>query len=441
MGNPKSKKRGRIIIGICVLLAVGAVGSFMGFKRRDVAIAVQMDKVVRRDITEIVVANGRIQPVVQVVINPEVSGEIIDLPVKEGQDVKKGDILVRIKPDNYIAQRNSAEANYKSSLAGKALAKANLEKAELEYARFSQLFETKLVSESQFLEAKTTLDVARANFDNSIHQSEQTKAFLARAEDDLAKTTIKAPIPGTVTKLRSQQGERVVGTAMMAGTEIMTIADLDKMEARVDIGEIDVVLIKLGQKARLEVEAFRDRKFSGVVSEIANAAKGPASSSSQQSMGSQNQEATKFEVKILIYEKEPFRPGMSVTAEIETRSKTNVLAVPIMAVTTRMPKPDPAAEKKKKEEMEKNAALPVKDGKKDGAPKADEIVFLVNGETAKSAVVKTGISDDSHIEVLEGLTDGQEIVAGGYAAVSRLLEDGKKIKKEEPKKKSDDKKA
>src|SRR5688500_10315530 len=166
MGNPKSKKRGRIIIAFCLLLTLGAVGAFMGFKRGDTAIAVQMDKVIRRDITEIVVANGRIQPVLQVVINPEVSGEIIDLPVKEGQDVKAGDILVRIKPDNYIAQRNSAEANYKSSLAGQALAKANLEKAQLEFVRFEQLFTTQLVSESQFLEAKTTLDVAKANFDN-----------------------------------------------------------------------------------------------------------------------------------------------------------------------------------------------------------------------------------------------------------------------------------
>jgi HlyD family secretion protein len=439
MGNPKSKKRGRIIIAVCILLAIGAVGAFLGFKRRDTAIAVQMDKVVRRDITEIVVANGRIQPVLQVVINPEVSGEITDLPVKEGQDVKQGDILVRIKPDNYIAQRNSAEANYKSSLAGQSLAKANLEKAQLEFARFEQLFNTQLVSESQFLEAKTTLNVAKANFENSGHQCEQAKATLARAEDDLSKTTIKAPIDGTVTKLRSQQGERVVGTAMMAGTEIMTIADLHRMEARVDIGEIDVVLIALGQKTRLEVEAFRDRKFSGVVTEIANAAKGPASSSGSQSMSSssQNQEATKFEVKILVNEKEPFRPGMSVTAEIETRSRTNVLAVPIMAVTTRMPK---GAEKKEEKKEEPENSLPLQKEKKDTAPKANEVVFLVNGETAKLATVKTGISDDSHIEVLEGVTEGQEIVAGGYAAVSRQLEDGKKIKKEEPKKKSDDKK-
>src|SRR5687768_3496845 len=161
MGNPKSKKRGRIIIGVCVLVAVGAVGAFLGFKRRDVAVAVQVDKVVRRDITEIVVANGRIQPVVQVMINPEVSGEIIDLPVKEGQFVKQGDILVRIKPDNYVAQKNSAEANYRSSLAAQALAKANLEKARLEYERIKQLYDTKLVSDSQFLEARPFSMLAR----------------------------------------------------------------------------------------------------------------------------------------------------------------------------------------------------------------------------------------------------------------------------------------
>lgn len=439
MGNlkTKNKKRGRIIFAVCLLIAVGAVGAFLGFKRRDPAIAVQFDKVVRRDITEIVVANGRIQPVLQVMINPEVSGEIIDLPVKEGQNVKKDDILVRIKPDNYIAQRNSAEANYNSSLAGQALAKANLEKARLEFARIEQLFNTRLVSDSAFLEAKTNLDVAKANFDNSSHQCAQAKASLARAEDDLGKTTIKAPIDGTVTKLKSQRGERVVGTAMMAGTEIMTIADLNQMEARVDIGEIDVVLIEPGQKAKLEVEAFRDRKFTGVVTEIANAAKG-AASNAQQQMSSQQQEATKFEVKILITEKEPFRPGMSVTADIETRSRTNVLAVPIMAVTTRSDK----KEEEKKDEKEPTA-LPVKGPKKEEAPKAKEIVFLHNRDTAKAVTVKTGISDDSHIEVLEGLTEGQEIISGGYAAVSRQLEDGKKVKREDPnaKKKADDKKA
>jgi HlyD family secretion protein len=432
------KKRGRIVLVGAIVLSLGSLGAFLGFRRGEAAVAVQIDKVVRRDITEMVVANGRIQPVVQVVINPEVSGEIIDLPVKEGQLVKRGDLLVRIRPDNYIAQRNSAQANYMSSVAGVALAKANLEKAELEYARFDQLFKTKLISDSQFLEAKTSLDVAAANFDSSSHLCEQAKAALARADDDLSKTTINAPIDGTVTKLRSQQGERVVGTAMMAGTEIMTVANLDNMEARVDIGEIDIVLIELGQKAHLEVEAFHDKKFTGVVTEIANAARGSAAGTQQQSMGSQQQEATKFEVKILITEKEPFRPGMSVTAEIETRSRTNVLAVPIMAVTTRSKKEEP----KKKDEKEQSS-IPLKGPKKEEPKRANEIVFLAEGDSAKSAVVKTGISDDTYIEIADGLHEGQEIVSGGYAAVSRQLDDGKKIKKEDPnaKKKGHDQKS
>jgi HlyD family secretion protein len=436
MGNPKvkNKKRRRIIFFSAVILAIAAVGAFLGFKRRDVAINVQTEKVARRDITELVVANGRIQPVLQVMINPEVSGEITELPVKEGQFVQKGDILVRIKPDNYIASRNSADANYKSSLAGQSLAQANLKKAQLDFERIDQLFKTKLVSDSQFLEAQTALEVAQASFESSSHQTEQAKATLARAEDDLSKTTIKSPIPGTVTKLRSQRGERVVGTAMMAGTEIMTIADLENMEARVDIGEIDVVLIKLGQKARLEVEAFQDKKFTGVVTEIANAAKGAASSTQQQQQSGQQQEATKFEVKILVNEKEPFRPGMSVTAEVETRSRTNVLTVPIMAVTARMPK-DAADKSKKKPEPERereNQSLPLKAAKKEETPKANEIVFLINGDMVKMAKVKTGISDDSYMEISDGLKEGEEIVSGGYAAISRQLEEGKKIKKGVP---------
>jgi HlyD family secretion protein len=428
----KNKKRGGMLLVGVIILALGSAGAFLGFKKRDKAVVVQTEKVARRDITELVVANGRIQPVIQVVIQPEVSGEIIELPVKEGQLVKAGDLLVKIKPDNYIASRNSALANYKSGLAGQNLARANQEKAELEFARYEQLHKNNLVSDSQFLEIKTSLDVARATFDTAMHQAEQTKAALARSEDDLSKTTILSPIDGTVTKLRSEKGERVVGTAMMAGTEILTVADLNNIEARVDIGEIDVVLIKTGQKARLEVEAFRDRKFNGIVTEIANAAKGLGSNQQQQqqSMSNQQQEATKFEVKILLTEKEQFRPGMSVSAEIETRSKTNVLSVPIMAVTTRLPKQ--SGPQKKEEKKPDEPVMPVKLVKKEEGPKPSEVVFLQNGDLAKMAKVKTGISDDSYMEITEGLTDGQEIISGGYAAVSRQLEDGKKIKKGNP---------
>lgn len=427
MSNPKTgKRKGRkilLLVGLLVLL--GAGGGYYSYKKREQPVAVQVEKVSRKDITELVVANGRVQPVLQVVINPEVSGEIVELPVKEGQFVNKGDLLVKIKPDNYLAQVNSADANFKGALAGASQARATLEKARLEFQRIKQLFDKQLVSDSQYLEVKTTLDVTAAALESSTHQCEQAKAVLDRARDDLGKTTIVAPISGTVTRLRSQRGERVVGTAMMAGTEIMTIADLERMEARVEIGEIDVVLIKVDQKVRLEVDAFRDRKFSGVVTEIANAAKGAASSTQQQMMSSQT-EATKFEVKILIQEKEIFRPGMSVTAEIETRYRTNVLAVPIMAVTTRVPKspePPPGAN---------DPGAAPKTAKKAEQTRADEIVFLALEDTAKRAVVKTGISDDTHLEITEGLAEGAEIVSGGYAAVSRLLEDGKKIKREDP---------
>lgn len=395
---------------------------------------VQTEKVTRRNITEIVVANGKIQPVLQVVINPEVSGEIIELPVKEGQNVKKGDLLVRIKPDNYRAIRNSAEANYRSALASKTLSEANLAKAEAEFKRNQQLYRDKFISESQYIEAKTAFEVAKATVESSGHQADQAKASLAKADDDLAKTTIVAPMDGTITRLKSQVGERVVGTAMMAGTEIMTISNLDEMEARVDIGEIDVILIQLGQKAKLEVDAFRDREFTGVVTEIANAAKGlgssGASSSSSGGGSSQSQESTKFEVKIRVQDKEIFRPGMSVTAEVETRYRTNVLCVPIQSVTTRAPKKP----KEKEDDKAEFASAPNTDAarRKNGAKKTEEVVFVLGSEFVKMKPVKRGISDDSYVEIIEGLEEGQEVVSGGYKAINRELEDGRKIKKGEP---------
>jgi HlyD family secretion protein len=423
MSNSKARsKKGRnwAIAGV-ILIALGT-GGYFRFRKQERPIVVQTDKAARRNLIETVIANGRIQPVLQVVINPEVSGEIIELPVKEGQEVNQGDLLVRIKPDNYIASRNSAEANFKSSVAGMQLAQANLDKSGLEYARYKDLHDNQLVSDSQFLEAKTSLEVSKASYQTSLHQQEQAKAALDRAEDDLSKTKIVAPISGTVTKLKSQKGERVVGTAMMAGTEIMTIAQLDKMEARVDIGEMDIVLIKIGQKARLEVDAFHDKKFSGMVSEIANASKGASQ------MSSSSQEATKFEVKILITEPGAFRPGMSVTAEVETRYRTNALTVPIMAVTTRMPKG--FVKNKPKTEAPGEPGNPRTERKKEEGPKPQEVVFALNGDQARMVPVKIGISDDTHMEVTEGLSEGQEIISGGYAAVSRELEDGKKVKKE-----------
>jgi HlyD family secretion protein len=434
-GKGKSGRKYWILAG-ALLIGGGAAAWFFYFGNREVIITVQTEKVARRDLTELVVANGRIHPVVQVKISPEVSGEIIELPVKEGQCVKKGDLLLRIKPDFYLASRRSAEASYQAAVANKDLAEANWTKAGIEEKRNAELLKNKLISESVYLEMKTASDVAKATFQSSEHQVNVAKAALSRAEEELAKTTIVSPINGTVSKLNSQQGERVVGTAMMTGTEVMVVADLNEMEARVDIGEVDVVLIATGQKARLEVEAFRDRKFKGTVTEIANSSRhlGQDSRSGGGGGMGQQQEATRFEVKIRIKDKETFRPGMSVTAEIETRSRTNVLTAPIQSVTTRLPKD------KDGKPVATNAPVAGRghagDGDKKSAERTKpvEVVFLVDGDKAKLAPVKSGISDENYTEITEGLQEGQEIVSGGYKAISRDLEDGKKIRIGEPEK-------
>jgi HlyD family secretion protein len=414
---PKPKKRSlkkRIILSL-LLLAVVSGFSIRFFRETDERVAVQIEKVTRRDITELVVANGRIQPVTQVMISPEVAGEIIELPVKEGQLVKKGDLLLQIRQDNYKASSNSAEANYKFALGSRSQAEAEFQKAELQFRQNEELSKNKLISASLLMDFKTSYEVARLRLDNSKNQVDQARFALDKANDDLSKTTITTPIDGTVTKLKSQLGERVLGTSFNMGTEIMTIAKLDEMEARVDIGEIDVVLIEVGQTARIEVDPFKDRKFKGTVTAIANASK----SSSQSGMGSsssQSQEAPKFEVKIRVEDKAAFRPGMSVTAEVETRSRKGVLAVPIQSVTTRLP-PKPA----------ENAPA-AREGKTGEPVKPLEVVFALEGDHVNMVPVKTGISDNDWFEILSGLTEGQEIVAGGYKAISKDLDAGKKVK-------------
>lgn len=414
---PPPKKRRRRKLLIFALVAAVGIGALIWktVHKPEELITIQVDKVTRRDLTETVVANGRIQPVTQVLISPEVAGEITELPVVEGQRVKKGDLLLQIKPDNYRASRNSAEANYKFSMGSRSQAEAELERAEADFRRYEELSKSKLVPVKEYQEFKTNFELAKLRLENSIHQTEQARFALDKAEDDLSKTTITSPIEGTITKLKSQLGERVLGTSFNMGTEIMTIAQLDAMEARVDIGEIDIVLIAVGQKANLEVDAFKDRKFRGTVTAIANASKGSSATAAVTS--NQSQEAPKFEVRIRIDDTESFRPGMSVTAEIETRSRQNVLTVPIQSVTTRLPKagtgptPTPAPGRKTNEPI-----------------KPIEVVFTTDGSVARMNAVKTGISDSDHFEIISGLTDGQQIISGGYKAISKDLEDGKKVK-------------
>lgn len=440
---PKKRKKGRkfiffLIAGLVLLLVV--VGVLV--HRKTPPIIVQTEKVARRNITETVVANGKIQPVTEVVISPEVAGEIIALPVKEGDRVKKGDLLVQIKPDNYKASRDSADASYQSAIANKNLAQAQLDKADADYKRSLELFQHKLVSDSDFLAVKTADEVAKLQFETATHQVDQAKFGLDNANADLSKTTILSPIDGTVVQLKSQLGERVLGTSFNMGTEIMTVANLNEMEARVDVGEMDVVLMRTGQVAHLDVDAFKDQKFTGTVTEVANAANGFGAAAAAMSSSSGG-DATKFDVHIRIKEKEFFRPGMSVTAEIETRSRTNVLAVPIASVTARLP----IAKKGPKNSMASTnssstntssstnalANSPSSTNKLDkklkDTPKQIDVVFVVEGDHVKMVPVKIGISDDNYWEITDGLKDGQEVVSGGYHAISHDLEDGKKIVK------------
>ena len=379
--------------------------------------------------------SGKLQPVVQVKISSEVAGEIIDLPVKEGQQVHKGDLLVRVKPDLYAAALRSQEASLKSSQADLLTAEANARKAEAELKRNEDLFSRQLISGSLFDEIRTGAEVARASAIASTQRIEMARASLKRSQEDLAKTIIFSPIDGTVSKLNSELGERVSGTGMMAGTDIMTVADLTKMEARVEVGEMDVVLIQPGFKARLDVDSFKDRKFDGQVTQVARSAKTTA--------GGSQQESTKFEVRIRMADTGLFLPGMSVTADIETRYRTNVITVPIQAVTTRMPgststEPDP--KKTGSTSEEDKGQIEFLAGKKTrNVIKPIEVVFVQETDKAKMLPVKRGISDDSHYEILEGVTEGQEIITGNFKAVSKELNDGSLVQLEEAKKAKDSK--
>ena len=435
-GSPARRKgRGKLIVLLTIPVVVLTVIIVLALRHNESAISVQTEKVARHTITETVTANGKIYPVVQVHISPEVSGEITELPVKEGQFVHKGDLLLKINPDVYIAGLSQAKAGYESSLAAKTTAGANLERAEADFKRNKELFNNKLLSDSDYIGFKVGRDVAEAQVESANDQANVAKAAVDNAQDLLNKTTISAPLDGTITKLNSQLGERVLGTVQNAGTDIMIVSDLSQMEARVDIGEMDIVLLQPGEKAKLEVDSFKNKKFTGIVTDVANSSEGLNASSGLGGLGSSSssgQSATQFQVRIRVNETDQFRPGMSVTAEIETRTHTNTIAVPIASVTTRLVKPPGGGT---------NAVLTnavagansetnsIKSDKKAEKQKPVEVVFVLAGDHVKTVPVKIGISDDNFWEITDGLKDGDEIVTGNYRAISHDLDDGKKIVK------------
>ncbi len=410
MAKNGRKTRKKIIIFSVLFLVVVALGViiFLGSKKEPV-IQVQVEKAQRRTVTQVVTATGKIQPEVLVKITPEVSGEIVALPIKEGQRVKKGELLMKIKPDFYVAQRQQFAAAVLQS-------KANVSRTEPEFIRVETLFKKGMVSQAEF-------DQARAAYDQSKAAYAQSNASLNQAEESLRKTTIVSPMDGTVSQLNSELGERVLGTVQFQGTDVMTIADLSRMEARVDVSENDVVLVSIGDTARISVDAFPDRKANAVVYEIANTA-------TSKGLGTQ-EEVTNFMVKMRVIDASlSLRPGMSMTADIETETKHEILCVPIQSITTRVPK----KEMKEGEQEEQAPVAASTTPKKKEENKAQEIVFIVDNGEAKSTPVRRGISDDQWIEITSGLKDSVLVVSGSYKAINRELEDGSKVRIEEPKK-------
>jgi HlyD family secretion protein len=440
--QPKRKGHGKLILFAIVVLIVLGLAMFFALHNKIPAITVQTEKISRHTITETVIANGKIYPVLEVHISPEVSGEITALPVKEGQFVHKGDLLLKINPDVYIAALNQAKAGYESSVAAKTTAVANLEKADTDFKRNEELFKRNLEDESDYIGFKVARDVAKANVESAADQVAVSQAAVDSAQDSLDKTTIAAPMDGTITTLNSQLGERVLGTVQNVGTEIMIVSDLSSMEARVDIGEMDIVLLQTGQTAQLEVDSFKDTKFNGIVTAVGNSSEGLDSDSAAASLSGSSgsgQSATQFQVRIRFSDLAQFRPGMSVAATIETRTRTNALAVPIASVTTRVLKPDlkKGTVGTKTNSIATNvivaagsATNSIKSAKKsDEKDKPVDVVFVVQGDHVKAVPVKIGISDDDYWEITDGLKEGDEVVTGGYRAISRDLDDGKKIVK------------
>jgi HlyD family secretion protein len=439
---PKKKSKLKwIISGSVLLLLLLGGGAYLKNKNSEVGLPVTVDKAVVRTITQLVTATGKIQPEVEVKISPEVAGEIIALPLKEGAPVKKGDLLVRIKPDTYQAQVEQGEANLVAAKATAVQAKAQLMKTQDDFKRSEDLFAKKLVSDSDYAAARTNLEVAQANHDNALAQIRRTEGALSQAHDLLNKTVIYAPMDGSISSLSSEVGERVVAQSSFTGTEIMRVADLSNMEMRVKVNENDIVNVKLGDHATITIDAFPGRKISGSVYEISSSAitAGASAAGSNQSLSTD--EVANFLVKIRVADRDvTLRPGMSGVADIETQTVKDVIAIPVQSVTVRAggKTTEELQQQKAKEAREKSGnELDVASEREEARrnrDKLDRVVFIRKGGEVEQRKVETGIADNTYIEVKQGVKAGEEVVSGSYAAISRKLKDKSKVTIEKPKK-------
>jgi HlyD family secretion protein len=418
-----------LIVSAIFLVIIAVIGKKIGVFGKSITYEVAIEKATRRNITEIITANGKIQPETEVIITPDVSGEIVELYIKDGDYVKKGQLLLKIKPDNYISARerslaavNTAKANLANSKAIYKQVEARFDQSQLSYNRNKRLWEQRTISESEWESAMAAFEIAKADVTASqqnvaaaeftVHSAE---ASLKEANENLFKTSVYAPMDGTITLLNVEKGERVVGTELMSGTEMMRVADLKRMEVLTEVNENDIVRIKLNDSANIEVDAFPDRKFKGFVSEIANSAKTTGISADQ---------VTNFEVKILLSEssyidlmaggiEQPFRPGMSASVDIITATKIQVITVPLQAVTL-------MADSLIKADSIKTSLT---------GDDAEEVVFVFNKGKVKTTIVSTGIQDNDYIEILAGLEENAEIVTAPYNVITKKLRNGTSVKK------------
>lgn len=431
----KSKRVLGIIAIIAVLLIIFlAIGKSQGWFGQEGYIKVAVEQGKTRDVVELITANGKIQPETEVKISPDVSGEIVELVVKEGDIVEKGQYLLKIKPENYIMMRNRMEAALNSSMAREKQAEAMLGQRKLDFKRNEKLFEEQAISEAEYEQALTNYNTATAEKEAAEFSVQSARASLEEAQENLQKTSIFAPMTGTISALNVELGERVVGTEMMSGTEILRIADLSKMEVEVEVNENDIVRVSFMDTALIEVDAYLDTKFKGVVTEI------PVSANTQ---GITTDQVTNFNVKIRLLPESyrdkvtetnpnPLRPGMSATADIQTDVQKDVFSIPIQAVTTRFydPEANTFDEKEEKEENvesvtigegETSVQTSTSEARVDEEKEKQVVVFVEQEGKAIIKIVKTGIQDNTHIQITEGIDPEDKIIVAPYSAISKQL--------------------
>ena len=432
----KSKVLRYLLIATAVLIVFSIIGRKAGWFGGNKPILVSTEKPEKRTIYEVITSNGKIQPETEVKISADVSGEIVELNVKEGDEVNAGQLLLRIKPDTYTSVRdraaaavNTTKANYENSVARVTQTEAQFLKTKLNFERSKKLFEQNTISQAEWEAANADYKVAQAEVEaskQSLKSAEynvkSSEASLKEAQENLYKTTVYAPVKGIITRLNVEKGERVVGTEMMAGTELLRVADLKRMEVKVDVNENDIVRVSLGDTALVDVDAYLDQKFKGLVTEIANSANTSGQISADQ--------VTSFEVKIILIEASykhlitkdkpyPFRPGMTANVDIQTECKQNVLSIPIESVTTRADSLLYNNFQARKTKQTSNSTKTLAH---------NEIVFVNNNGIARVRKVKIGIQDNNFIEIIDGITDKDEVIVAPYSAITRKIKDSVQIK-------------